>query len=324
MNMCRNDIDLSCLQTDISYLDDIEDLLSESEYQIIDSDVIPTSAEQSDSNKQKHEIELSTIQKNSQYTIEDIPEIVTSEEETGVDYNFIIDDDIEGDISEFWAVIPDETDVFEELPSGSIAKTISKDEKALQVAINFVSEKDLDPLTIDFFEEVFITFGYGKTKRALSERLDAGHSVEELEAAFWVKSIWTSCSQFGLSFREMKDRRTSEEYKHCSWIQALKLITRLPENLCYEEVLDVMENQFDNWYQSSDARKRYKSFIDYLFMHPHPLKHIPYADVGFVQPVGYESNDTDWLNQNLHPDSQRLIDYGLYSNRHTELNFEVE
>lgn len=319
--MCRKDIDFSSLQADISYLDSIEEQLSESEYQIIDLDDTQITVDHVNSDNTKY---VETLPTNINSLIDKVTDKTEITDSVNDDEKFVEVDVVEKDVYDFWTDVDDESDVFDEEPSTSFANKISKDDKALQVAINFVAEKRLDESTIGFLEDVFITFGYGRTKRALSERLDAGHTVEELEAAFWVKSIWDSSSHFGLSFIGTLDRNSGAERKYCSWIQALTLITRLPENISYEEVLDVMENQFDNWYHSPNARKRFPMFIDYLFMHPHPLSNVSCADIGFDYPVGYESIDSDWINHTLHPDTQLLIDYGLYSNRNTELNFEVE
>lgn len=318
--MCRKDIDLSSLQADFNYLDGIEEQLSETEYQIIDLDEAPSKDKQVYSSETEHEATLSTNHSSEIDKPSETTEIVDSVD----DEDFLDTDDVENDVYDFWTDIDDESDVFDEVPSTSIANKISKDDKALQVAINFVAKHGLDESTVSFFEEVFVTFGYGRTKRSLSERLDAGHTVEELEAAFWIKSIWLSSEHFGLSFRGVSDRISGTERKYCSWIQALTLVNRLPVNVSYDEVLDVMEHQFDNWYHSPNARQRFPMFIDYLFTHPHPLSNVPCADAGFDHFVGYDATDADWLNQTLHPDTQLLIDYGLYSNRYTELNFEVE
>ena len=85
-----------------------------------------------------------------------------------------------------------------------------------------------------------------------------------------------------------------------------------------------MEYQFDNWYHSPSARKRFTMFIDYLFEDTDQLCNISCADFSFNHPVGNDHFDADWLKYTLHPDSQRLIDFGLHSNRYLELNFEME
>ena len=165
MNMCRKDINFSDLQADLTYLENIEHELIEAEYDIFEKDERLTKANPFNAvglisnNVQSLQVIDNSVNKKS---FDD----VSVEQKPVIDELSIVD--TEHDIYDFWTDIDDDLDISDEHPSALLSKSLTKYDKAFQVAIEFVSEHGLDESYVSFFEEVFVTFGYGRTKRALS------------------------------------------------------------------------------------------------------------------------------------------------------------
>lgn len=321
--MCRRDINFTDLEVDLNYLNEVEHDLTENEYNIFNqynteeknkSSLIPANITKV----------ISTHPHISFDVIEEIPlsdvDNIVEKELLGEPELFEDDDE---DVYNFWS----DFDVEDASPTTDKqyfnVDKLSRADKARQVAINFIAEQELDESDMSFIEEVFITLGYGKTRTALINALSTGHCIESIKRAFWIKLIWAGSPHFWQSFKGNLNTHSNRTFDYCSWVQALSVVSVLPENIGYEELIDFLENEHECWFISSTLRKTYPQFIRYLFVYRCDNKNMTFAENGFVAPSDYESESLEWVNQPLHPDMQFLDDLGLLSNSHHEISLEV-
>lgn len=133
---------------------------------------------------------------------------------------------------------------------------LTKEERALQAAIDVGRHFDLDQSEIRMLAEIFEMNGWSACKVAVERELEDGKSVEELRLAADVKEIWQEHFEF------YSDSAT--HYRVLSWPAALSIIHSFDGYPSLEEVDLLLEQLYDHWYHDRVAKKINVLFGSYV------------------------------------------------------------
>ncbi|MFM9597810.1 hypothetical protein ACKI1O_51965, partial [Streptomyces scabiei] len=82
---------------------------------------------------------------------------------------------------------------------------------------------------------------------ALEREVAEGATLDELMLAFEVKNLWLDSPRYWIAFSKayVSGESTDAIYRHFSWRQALRLIRTFTDLPSFEEVYDLLEQEFD-------------------------------------------------------------------------------
>jgi len=207
----------------------------------------------------------------------------------------------------------DEVEVEDYPDKGVLDNTLSQEERAIKVAADLIIDFDWGRGALPFLTELLCIKGWANTKKALEREVAAGSTLDELILAFEVKNLWLDSSRYWISFSKSNELGGSTDavYRNFSWKQALRLIRFFNDLPSFEEVYDLLEQEFDYWYGHRVLRLRFPAFIKYLFNYRLNERNIPSSYGGFSKGQDYDHIDEVWASQTHSDEMQRLNEYGV-------------
>ena len=145
---------------------------------------------------------------------------------------------------------------------------VSDDWRARQNAFELIRKYDWSPNSEELLVRLLSGKGWASTLVALEYELLRGMTFDELTLADFLRVTWESSDHFWISFFEVKsinpDYRASPTFHRLGWRQSLRIIRgfgALPDE---DDLLQFLDEAYDDWYCSEHKRARYKAFIVYL------------------------------------------------------------
>ncbi|SHO56325.1 tetratricopeptide repeat protein [Vibrio quintilis] len=170
---------------------------------------------------------------------------------------------------EFYALWDDVSDNEEEesIDDGVLDNRLTLERRARLVAVDAVIELEWHSSKLPFLVEVFTGAGWNNSYKALKREVQAGATYEELELALEVKKFWQDSPRYWITFAKVwaQGESTTATYKHCSWKQSLRLIRLFNGVPTFEEVYDLLETEFEYWYNNRVLRLCFPAFSKYFF-----------------------------------------------------------
>ncbi len=260
-----------------------------------------------------------------------------SDEPTELEGNYIIEGDLEfedlsdlTDLDENIEVDPDSFDTFSDdlyglwddsfddevedfTDNGVLDNTFTQEDRSIGVAAELITAFDWERSALPFLTEVLCVKGWVNTKRALEREVAAGATLDELMLAFEVKNLWLDSPRYWIAFSKayVSGESTNAIYRHFSWRQALRLIRTFTDLPSFEEVYDLLEQEFDYWYDHKVLRLCFPAFIKYLFNYRLNERNITSSIGGFGKAQDYDHVDELWASQTHSEEMQKLNEYGV-------------
>jgi len=218
-------------------------------------------------------------------------------------------------------------DIEEDINTGVLNDRLSREQRAQQAAIDCLETIGWNKSSLSFVTEVFVELGWNNAKKALEREALNGATHEELSLAFHIKQIWAECDRYWISFTGawLPGETTSATYRNCSWRQALRLISVFNGVPSPEEVWDLVEDEFDFWYDNSVLRNRFPAFSKYLFSY-RLNESLPTLPIGehrrFDLNVALDEMDAPWSHQPQSDEIRMLSEHGIdVINRYTPKSY---
>lgn len=161
--------------------------------------------------------------------------------------------------------------------------TLTRAERAMQVAIEVGLKYDWDKTEIELLALVFERHWWSSARRSMERELAAGLKPEELSLAIALREIWDNHPEFASCCTTDYIVHT---YKILTWPLALALVRTWPS---YPEPIEVekfLETLFAEWYNHPSIYRSFKSFRDYLYhcLHNDYNTHNYWPEWSFVGP----------------------------------------
>lgn len=219
----------------------------------------------------------------------------------------------EAELFDFWDDESSSLEEDESEKSVALDNRLTIEERAKLIAVECILDFEWDTNKLSFLTELFSTRAWGSTKKALEREVQIGTTVDELELAFEVKTLWQDSSRYWISFSKAWALSESADatYQSCSWKQALYLVRAFNGLPSIEEIYDFLECEFDNWYHNRILRRCFPAFSKYLFMYRLNARNISTMFEGFELPVEHDGLEGDWLQQPLSKEMFKLSECGL-------------
>ncbi|MBD0412955.1 hypothetical protein [Pseudoalteromonas distincta] len=260
-----------------------------------------------------------------------------SDEPSELEGNDLIEDDLEiegfGDLADFDESVEVEAGSFDTFSddlyglwddsfddevedftdNGALDNTFTQEDRALAEAAKLITSFDWDRSALPFLTEVLCIKGWVNAKRALEREVAAGATLDELMLAFEVKNLWLDSPRYWIAFSKAyaSGESTDAIYRHFSWRQTLRLIRTFTDLPSIEEVYDLLEQEFDYWYDHKILRLCFPAFIKYLFNYRLNERNITSSIGGFGNAQDYDHVDELWASQTHSEEMQKLNEYGV-------------
>lgn len=144
-----------------------------------------------------------------------------------------------------------------------ISGQMSREERAMQEAIELSRKFDFESCDIKIISRIFVSNGWGACKEALIRELENCATIYEIESAANIKEIWKEHSEF---YSGQKSN-----YRILSWPAALKFVRKFSECPSPEEAENFLIALYNHWYFSDYQRKIFPSFNKYFITCLHNL-----------------------------------------------------
>jgi len=196
---------------------------------------------------------------------------------------------------------------------GVLDNTFTQEDCAVAVASELIISFDWPRSALPFLAEVLCIKGWGNAKRALERAVAEGATLDELMLAYEVKNLWLDSPRYWIAFSKAyaSGESTDAIYRHFSWRQALRLIRTFTDLPSFEEVYDLLEQEFDYWYDHKILRLCFPAFIKYLFNYRLNERNITSLLGGFGNAEDYDHTDELWACQTHSDEMQTLNEYGV-------------
>jgi hypothetical protein len=135
--------------------------------------------------------------------------------------------------------------------------TLSRDERAWQVAMPLAEEYALDPFETRVLAEIFIRYGWSACRVAMDRELSSGTTLDELVLAADVKDMWDEYPEF---FNEFET-----SYRTMSWPLALSIIRSFEGYPAVEEVELLLLRLYEHWRTDKISKLIFRSFGEFLY-----------------------------------------------------------
>lgn len=138
-----------------------------------------------------------------------------------------------------------------------VGGTLSRDERAWQVAMPLAEEFALDPFETEELAEIFIRYGWSACRVAMERELSSGTTLDELVLAADVKDMWDEYPEF---FNEIET-----SYRTMSWPLALSIIRSFEGYPAVEEVELMLLRLYEHWRTDKISKLIFRSFGEFLY-----------------------------------------------------------
>lgn len=156
------------------------------------------------------------------------------------------------------------------LGSGRIARS----ERALQVALELGLDHGWDEAGIRLLAQVFELHWWSQAQVSMRRELDAGMTPDELALALELREFWRSRPEFAIDLRGDgspfdptwgRGARAVPRYRQLSWPLALALARTLGAHPDPAELMQLLDEWYDQWYTSPRLRRIYGAFSTWLY-----------------------------------------------------------
>ena len=143
---------------------------------------------------------------------------------------------------------------------------LTLEQRARQVAIEFLLENDLDEGWLAFLTDVFTTRGRGAVRKAMQWAIDRDIALEQLELAQELKALWKVRQDYwtNLNHAWAKGECAEATYRLLSWRLAIRMVTAFDAIPAFEELELILEHEYESWINHSVLRRTYPVFQRYL------------------------------------------------------------
>tara|TARA_Y100000310_G_scaffold106069_1_gene104599 strand:+ start:2813 stop:4810 length:1998 start_codon:yes stop_codon:yes gene_type:complete len=197
--------------------------------------------------------------------------------------------------------------------NGVLDNRFTQEDRAIAVAAELIISFDWPRSALPFLTEVLCIKGWVNAKRALERAVAQGATLDELMLAYEVKNLWLDSPRYWIAFSKayVSGESTDAIYHHFSWRQALRLISSFNDLPSFEEVYDLLEQEFETWYDNKTLRLCFPSFMKYLFNYRLNARNITSLIGGFGNAEDYDHVDELWACQTHSDEMQKLNEYGV-------------
>jgi len=159
------------------------------------------------------------------------------------------------------------------------AARITREDRALQKAAEFVGKFDWPHSALPLVTRIFYLSGWGATRVALEREAKKGLTASELVLAAHLKAIWADNEMYWMAYDTSGSFNLS--HKVLSWPTTL-LIVRSFDLLPQLAELEVLvEELFESWYENDTLCRAFRAFARYLWFRFSDLKGTLPADLWF-------------------------------------------
>lgn len=156
---------------------------------------------------------------------------------------------------------------------------LTREERALQKAAEFVSKFDWPNTSLPLLKRIFYLYGWGATRVALEREVEKGLSPNELALATHLKVIWAENEMYWIAFDAAGSFNLSQSA--FSWPTTLLIVRSFDELPQLAELEVLMEELFEAWYKNRVLCRVFKSFVRYLWFRFSGLKGTLPVDLRF-------------------------------------------
>lgn len=159
------------------------------------------------------------------------------------------------------------------------AARITREDRALQKAAEFVGKFDWPHSALPLVTRIFYLSGWGATRVALEREAKKGLTASELVLAAHLKAIWADNEMYWMAYDTSGSFNLS--HKVLSWPTTL-LIVRSFDLLPQLAELEVLvEELFESWYENDTLCRAFRAFARYLWFRFSDLNGTLPADLWF-------------------------------------------
>lgn len=185
-----------------------------------------------------------------------------------------------------------------------ITKGLTREQRARQKAADFVMFAGWPNSALRLVEQVFVTSGWGAARIALEREVQKGLTPNELVLASHLKAIWAENDYYWLAFERSGSTRLSHHI--LSWPMALHIVRSYDSLPQLEELMTLLDSEYDYWIERPQLTKAFRSFTRYLwfrfsgvkgvlppeqffcFGFPDDMELENVSDLGIADSLGYE------------------------------------
>ncbi|OBT04689.1 hypothetical protein A9267_17215 [Shewanella sp. UCD-FRSSP16_17] len=222
-------------------------------------------------------------------------------------------DNNELEIYDLWVDDEPTNDVDNNEDNIVLENILTFEDRARFVAVDCIIELGWHSSELPFLVSVFSGPGWHNTKATLIKEVQSGATVEELELAFEVKTLWKDSSRYWITFSKawVSGESADSTYKHCSWKQALRLVRLFDGLPVFEEIYDFLETEFEYWYGHTILRRCFPAFNHYLFSYRLQRRNMDSMLQGFTLPEFSDGLDAPWSYLPHSDEMSSLKDMGI-------------
>lgn len=184
--------------------------------------------------------------------------------------------------------------------NGYDCSLISKEDRAFQKAVQFVSMAGWPSSVLSLVEQIFLQSGTGATRIALERELEKGMTPRELALAAHLKVVWANNDYYWISY--LRNGSSQLSYSVMTWPMALQIVRSFDWLPQIEELEIFLESVYEYWYDRYQLRRAFRSFSKFLwfrisnlssalpanhpysFCDPRELPDEEYSDLGLCDP----------------------------------------
>lgn len=148
-------------------------------------------------------------------------------------------------------------------PETTATERITREERALQKAAEFVGKFDWPYSSLSLLKRVFYLNGWGATRVALEREAEKGLTPSELALAAHLKAIWANNEMYWIAFEKTGSFNLSHGV--LSWPTALLIVRSFAELPQLSELEVLMEELFEAWYENRTLCRVHRAFARYLW-----------------------------------------------------------
>lgn len=185
-----------------------------------------------------------------------------------------------------------------------ITKGLTREQRARQRAADFLMFAGWPNSALRLVQQVFVTSGWGAARIALEREVQKGLTPNELVLASHLKATWAENDCYWLAFERTGSTRLSHHI--LSWPMALHIVRSYESLPQLEELMTLLDSEYDYWIERPQLTKAFRSFARYLwfrfsgvkgvlppgqcfcFSFPEDMELENFSDLGIADSLGYE------------------------------------
>jgi len=142
---------------------------------------------------------------------------------------------------------------------------LSREQRAMQVAIEVGQRFEWDQDGIELLADVFIRYGWSATRKSIETAFEDDLSPEELLLAMEVRELWQESGVFANACIAISSTRPWAAYNVLSWPMALALVRLFAGVPDLDEIELYLNRRLDLWRENASLFRRFPVFSGYLY-----------------------------------------------------------